>query len=336
MNEGVIPLRQELVVGSSPLFRARMKLVESYAGAEWPVLLLGETGVGKEVIARRIHELSPRRAGLFLPVNCAAMPAGLFESELFGHERGAFSGAQQASRGLLRQASGGTVFLDEIGDLPLDLQVKLLRFLDSGEVRAVGSARVERAESRIVAATNVCLAEAVRHGRFRRDLFERLSVLRLEIPPLRHRKEDIVPLAVHFLDALGARYQADELAPLVEYEWPGNVRQLRNFLIRATIIGRSALEGRLIDKLLLEEKAQAGGPVGTPQALWNGSLAEIEKEVIVARLRRLNGNRKRTAKELGIAKSTLQEKLRRWREEPAAGGEFSAPVALRGPRLDFA
>lgn len=329
-------MRQEIIVGNSPLFRARMQLVESYAGAEWPVLILGETGAGKELVARRIHDLSERRRGPFLPINCAAMPAGLFESELFGHERGAFSGAASASRGLLRGAAGGTVFLDEIGDLALDLQVKLLRFLDSGEVRAVGSARVDRTDARIVAATNVCLSEAVRQGKFRRDLYERLGVLRIEIPPLRQRREDILPLAVQFLDSLKANYAPADLAALSEYEWPGNVRQLRNFLIRAAVVGRSSLSGPLVLRLLAEEKAQAAAPSGGSPTLWNGSLAEIEKEVIVARLRRLNGNRKKTAAELGIAKSTLQEKLRRWREEPNAPGAPAFSVAVGGPRLDFA
>ncbi len=329
-------MRQEIIVGHSPLFRARMQLVESYAGAEWPVLILGETGAGKELVARRIHDLSERRRGPFLPINCAAMPAGLFESELFGHERGAFSGAASASRGLLRGAAGGSVFLDEIGDLALDLQVKLLRFLDSGEVRAVGSARVDSTDARIVAATNVCLSEAVRQGKFRRDLYERLGVLRIEIPPLRQRREDILPLAVQFLDSLKANYAPADLAVLSEYEWPGNVRQLRNFLIRAAVVGRSSLTGPLVERLLAEEKAQAAAPSGGSPTLWNGSLAEIEKEVIVARLRRLNGNRKKTAAELGIAKSTLQEKLRRWREEPTAPGAPVFSVAVGGPRLDFA
>jgi transcriptional regulator with PAS, ATPase and Fis domain len=309
----------DLIFGQSPLFSALVGTADRYARSPWPVLLLGETGVGKELLARRIHRESRRALCPFIPVNCGALPPGLFESEVFGYERGAFSGASQNSRGILRSAHGGTVFLDEIGDLEPSLQVKLLRWLDSGEVRAVGATRIDQVDVRLVAATNADLYKGVREGWFRQDLLERLSVLTLRIPPLRERPEDIPGLAMHVLKTLDVSFSDEIFAALKGFFWPGNVRQLRNVLVRASLMGGDRIVEKHLHKLLREEEAwaQAMAPVSR-RDLNDGSLAEIEKTVIVERLKKCHGNRKRTAKELGIAKSTLHEKLRRWKEEEEA------------------
>lgn len=313
---------KEMTIGPSLAFQATVEVADRYAASDWPVLLAGETGSGKEVLARRIHERSKRRFGAFVPVNCGALPPGLFESELFGFERGSFTGAAQGNRGLVRQAHGGTLFLDEVGDLDRSLQVKLLRFLDSGEVRAVGASRVEHADVRILAATNVDLLEAVRGGRFRQDLYERLSVLRIAIPPLRARREDIVPLATDWLDRLGCDYDRRQLAALERFEWPGNVRQLRNLLVRWSVRGRGTAERSVLEELLREEREAARSSQPTADLLASASLDDIERHVICARLKIFHGNRKRTAEALGIAKSTLHEKLRRWRDlEPSLAGD---------------
>lgn len=283
-----------------------------FAATPYPVLILGETGVGKELLARFIHSHSTEKTGPFVAVNCGAIPTPLFESELFGHERGAFSGAVQASRGLIRSALTGTLFLDELGELDNSNQVKLLRFLDQGEIRPVGSARTERVSVRLLAATNADLYTNVREDHFRLDLLERFSILTLSIPPLRERKEDIGVLIDDILAKMkiNTPMEPDAVEALQNFDWPGNVRQLRNVLIRAAILDSSAIKHETIEKILGEERATCFP--GRHQ--WGrASLAEIEKQVIVDRLRHCNGNRKQTAKELGIAKSTLQEKLKRWK-----------------------
>jgi len=315
---------QELVIGRSNRFKEIIEVADRYAPHPWAVLILGETGVGKELLARRLHLRSPRSRCPFVPVNCAALPAGLFESELFGFEKGAFSGAVQASRGLVRQANTGSLFLDEIGELDLCLQGKLLRLLDSGELRPVGSSRTESVDVRILAATNVDLHLAVTRGRFRRDLLERLSVLTLRLPPLRERPEDILPLCESWLPELGATFDEQALVPLLDFEWPGNVRQLRNLLIRAVVLGSGHLTRPSVARLLAEERASYAGTEMEMGDLLQGSLAEIEKQVIVEKLKQCHGNRKQTATELGIAKSTLHEKLRKWKLE---GTPFVPPLS---------
>lgn len=304
-------MSQQIIFGYSPAFKRVLEIATKYAASDWPVLIQGETGVGKELVAQRIHRESSRARGPFLAVNCGAIPAGLFESELFGHERGAFSGALQSSRGLFRQANGGTLFLDEIGELELSLQVKLLRLIETGEVRAVGSTKTESASVRILAATNVDLDGAVAEGTFRQDLLERISVLSLKVPALRERAEDIPAIARHWMGQLGVGAEAAVLERLSAFAWPGNVRQLRNVLIRASLLSRQEIEEGLIIRLLKEEGLRTAAV--TSRDLLQGSLAEIEKQVIVGKLRQCGGNRKRTAKELGIAKSTLHDKLRKWK-----------------------
>ncbi len=323
-------MHSSLVFGASRGFRQFMDTVDEYAASPWPILILGETGVGKELIARRIHEKSSLRAQVFLPVNCGAIPGSLFESELFGYERGAFSGAIQNHRGLIRTANGGSLFLDEVGELDLGVQSKLLRWLDSGEIRAVGSTRLERTSVRLIAATHVDLPSAVAEKSFRLDLLCRLSVLVLRVPPLRERPEDIVLIAENFLDEHQVNHSPEDLEPLMGFPWPGNIRQLRNLLLRAVARGTNRLSCRLIQDLLCEE-AQMGYSIQKEplEELLESPLAAVEKRVIMDRIHRCNGNKKQAAKELGIAKSTLHEKLRRWTQPARTGLRLdSRPIAL--------
>lgn len=325
----------ELIFGNSKSFEKVLAKTELYAPHSWPALILGETGVGKELIAKKLHDLSSRKNMPFIPVNCSAIPAGLFESELFGYEKGAFSGALNPSKGLARMAHGGTLFLDELGELDINLQAKLLRLIDSGEVRSVGSQRIEQVNTRILAATNVDLYAAVAAGHFRQDLLERLSVLRIQVPPLRERREDISLIATAILERLGAKFSQSDLHPLNGFDWPGNVRQLRNILIRAAVIGKMRISEGLIVHLIQEEQKEALVASTSPEraSLLQGPLEAIEREIIVDRLKKYHGNRKETAKDLGIAKSTLHEKLRRWKEDPNVKktwpmARWSSPLSL--------
>ncbi len=321
-------MQQNLIAGISRVFRKLLETVDEYARTPWPVLILGETGVGKELIARRLHERSSVSGRPFLPINCGALPPSLFESELFGYERGAFSGALQSQKGLIRSAAGGTLFLDEIGELETGLQSKLLRWLDSGEVRAVGATRLEQAPARLVAATHVDLPRAVAEGSFRLDLLERLGVLTLRVPPLRERAEDIAALAVAFLAQHAARYEPVDLEMLTHSSWPGNVRQLRNVLLRAVARGRGVLTRSLLAEILREEEELSVRLKESNRDILDSPLAEVEKRVIINRIHRCQGNKKRAAKELGIAKSTLHEKIRKWKVEPDT--DSFGPALLRG------
>ncbi len=238
--------RQTALLGESDAFRYLLFRVNDVAPTSATILLLGETGTGKTLIAREIHQRSAQRAGRFVAVNCAALPATLLESELFGHERGAFTDAKTTQIGRLELADRGTIFLDEVGELPLESQAKLLRFLHDGEFERLGSARTVRVRVRVITATNRDLEEEVRQGRFRRDLFFRLSVFPVTVPPLRERRRDIRLLALHFIDRLSRRESKrfDEvpeavLTALERHHWPGNVRELENVLERAVITSRS-------------------------------------------------------------------------------------------------
>jgi transcriptional regulator with PAS, ATPase and Fis domain len=311
---------ENFVFGPSRSFRQTVDKTDQFAKTPWPVLLLGETGSGKELLARRLHDRSPRAGGPFIPLNCGALPPSLFESELFGYERGAFSGAVSTYRGLARHAHGGTLFLDEVGDLDLSLQVKLLRLIEKGEVRSVGSSKIEYVDIRIVAATNVDLFQAVAEGKFRLDLLERLSVLTLRVPPLRERPEDLSILAKSFLVELGTHWDDGVFETLKSFCWPGNVRQLKNVLIRASVLGEKKVSSPLLSNLLQEEDSQLqSSRLSKNTSFLNGRLEDIERKIIIERLKRLHGNRKRTAEDLGIAKSTLHEKLRRWKLEDVEG-----------------
>jgi len=306
-------MTHELIYGQSKVFLKTVEEIDKYSKSHWPILITGETGVGKELLARRVHCQSPRVRAPFIPVNCAALPPGLFESELFGYERGAFSGAVQSHRGLIRMAQGGSLFLDEIGELDLSLQVKLLRLLELNEIRSVGSTRVEYVDVRIIAATNRCLEERVREGLFRHDLLERLSVLSIEVPPLRERKEDIPLLAESILERLGSTTDIRDFSCLTSYDWPGNARQLKNLLVRASVLGNSQISLELLDNLMLRERQKVFSSELAESSPNGVTLAELEKQVVLERLKKWHGNRKKTARDLGIAKSTLHEKLKKWK-----------------------
>jgi two-component system response regulator HydG len=283
------------------------------------VLVTGESGVGKERVARLIHDASTRTAGPFVGINCGAVPEGLLESELFGHARGAFTGAAQDRPGLFEAAQGGTIFLDEIGEMPPAMQVKLLRTLQEHEVRRVGENRSRKVDARVVAATNRDLAAEVHAARFRQDLYYRLRVVEIRVPPLRERRDDILPLARTFLVDAGARlgrkvsgFTPAAAQQLVRYDWPGNVRELENAVERAVVLVR----GHRIDVEDLPEEVGLALP-GVAAAGSVRTLREIEREYITAVLRANDGNRTRTAQQLGIGPATLYRKIKEY-QLPAA------------------
>ncbi len=300
------------IVGVSPPMREIFKKIRRLAYNESNVLVAGESGTGKELIARAIHYNSPRRNQSFIPVDCGALPEGVIESELFGHVRGSFTGATASAAGLFRVANGGTVFLDEIGELPMSSQVKLLRTLQEREVRPVGSATSVKIDIRVVAATNRDLDEAVAKGTFRRDLYYRLKVVAIEIPPLRERPEDIPPLVQHFLRELGGeipRVKAiDDAAVrlLRKYPWPGHVRELENCIESAVAMARGDTLGvEDLPESLIENvrPASARPPVG------GLSLKAYEKHAIEEALAVCAGDILRAARMLGVGKSTLYRKM---------------------------
>jgi two-component system response regulator HydG len=301
------------IIGNSPALRQAVDVLDQVAPARATVLLLGESGTGKEVFARRLHRQSQRR-GAFVAINCAAIPDSLLESELFGHERGAFTGAISTTQGRFQQADGGTLLLDEIAELPLPLQAKLLRVLQEGEVQRVGGSQVQRVDVRVVAATNRDLQAEVDAGRFRADLFYRLHVVAIELPPLRSRPSDIPALAQHFIGRFCSQNQrpllaltAEALTQLQSWEWPGNVRELENVLERAVVLCRGPVigVGELPDKLgkVSEPQGQAMTfTVGTP-------LEEIERTVITETLRVTGGDKRRAAMLLGISLRSVYRKI---------------------------
>jgi len=242
--EGELPSRLGMI-GAAPALKTVFELIERVAPSDVPVLIHGETGTGKELVARALHQLSRRAKKTFLAENCAAVPASLLESELFGHKKGSFTHAIADRAGHFVTASGGTLFLDEIGDMPLEMQAKLLRVLETGEVRPVGSSQTVHVDVRVLAATHRDLPAMVRERRFREDLFFRLNVIRIQLPPLRERPGDVELLVHFFLARLldpGARIAPEALAALVAYSWPGNVRQLENELRRAAALYRGSIE----------------------------------------------------------------------------------------------
>lgn len=273
--------------------------------------IAGETGTGKEVIAQLLHSWSERASGPFVPLHCGALAISLVESELFGHVKGAFTGAHHHRPGALMQAHGGTLFLDEVGDLPLDLQVKLLRFLENGEIRAVGADRPSRADVRLLCATHLPLQKLVEEGRFRRDLYYRLASVTLEIPTLRSRPEDIELLARQFAGELGRALSSRAVLRLKAHEWPGNVRELRHAIERASGLAGAfshALDEDAFSFLVTPESAfsrpeMALGPILT--------LKEMERAMLLRALKLAEGNRSEAARTLGIARSTLFEMLKR-------------------------
>jgi two-component system response regulator HydG len=299
------------LLGKSPPMQKLRALIERVAGANSSVLISGETGTGKELVALAIHADSPRADSPFVAVNCAALPEYLLESELFGHAKGAFTGASQSRRGLFVEADGGTIFLDEIGDLPLPLQGKLLRVLQSGEVRPVGSEQSRTVDVRCVAATHKNLAELVAKGLFREDLFFRLDVLRVPVPPLRERGEDVLTLCDHFLKkslaggtrSILAGFEPDALDFLAACDWPGNVRQLENLIERLVVTAATPL-ARLEDvKAALGPRRDADWI--TPLVQQRLTLQELETGYIEGVLRAVEGSRPKAAEILGVDPSTL-------------------------------
>jgi len=276
------------------------------------VLLTGESGTGKEVIARFIHRRSGRPEGLFVAVNCAALTETLLESELFGHEKGAFTGATQSKRGRFELAQGGTLFLDEIGEMSFNLQSKLLRVLQEQQFERVGGTQTITVDVRVIAATNQNLTQAIQNKTFREDLFYRLSVFPIHLPPLRERREDIIPLAEYFVAKLKGRMDSHQkkISPaaaekLYSHNWPGNIRELQNSIERALIVSQSDLleSGDFLFQGETQEMERPMQPV---------SLGELEKEAILSALERNQGDRKKTAEELGISLRTLQYRLKEY------------------------
>ncbi len=303
------------IYGQSVKMRTIFAMLERVVKTDATIIIEGETGTGKELLAKAIHETSSRADKPFVVFDCSAVAQNLIESELFGHEKGAFTGAAAARQGVFEQADTGTVFLDEIGELGIDLQPRLLRVLENREVKRVGGNKTSKVNVRVIAATNRDLAEEVKKGSFREDLFYRLSVLRLNIPSLRERKEDIPLITRHLVANLAAEYGIEtppEVKPetfdiLKSHDWPGNVRELRNVLSRALAMGnRSEIEPR---DLLLSSAKQAGSD--SFDSLAGMSLDEIEKTAIVQTLEKHGGNKTKTAKALGIAYSTLYEKMKK-------------------------
>jgi DNA-binding NtrC family response regulator len=307
------------IIGNDPSMKQLAELIDRVAPSSAAVAVFGESGTGKELVARAVHDGSTRSSAAFIPVNCAAISKELIESELFGHEKGAFTGAATARKGAFEEADGGTIFLDEIGELPLDLQAKLLRALESGEIKRVGASRPITVDVRIVAATNRDLLAASREGKFREDLYYRLCVIPLHLPPLRSRRADIVPIAEHFLRAFAPRGQAVKMTDaaaeaLAGHAWPGNVRELRNVMHRALLLrkgshidaGDLAFDSR-VDKATGLDLAEF-----QPGLTLEQMLQRAERQFVEAALKRFNNNRERVAKELGVARSTLFKRLKDW------------------------
>jgi DNA-binding NtrC family response regulator len=304
-----------VLLGVSSAIRDVLDRVRRVASLPTPVLILGETGTGKELVARTIHEQGARAGARFLPINCAAMPASLLESELFGHERGAFTGADRSKLGLFEQAAGGTLFLDEVGDTPPEIQAKLLRAIESGEIRPVGSTRVRQVDVRIVSATHRDLEAAIEEGDFRRDLYYRLNTVTIELPPLRRRRVDVPFLAQHFAEEFGAQIARrvtlaeDFIEALARHDFPGNVRELRNAVERAiSLASGDVVSAASLPAAIEHGRARAASPrTGTLRE----QLDAVETELIGEALRSANGNRTHAADLLGISRLGLRQKMRR-------------------------
>ncbi|HSN91054.1 MAG TPA: sigma-54 dependent transcriptional regulator [Anaeromyxobacteraceae bacterium] len=324
------------MVGSGPRMQEVLALANRVAPSHASVVIEGESGTGKEVVARLIHRLSPRRERPFVALNCSAIPATLIESELFGYERGAFTGAEQRRLGNFELAHEGTLFLDEISDLPLELQAKFLRVLEERRIRRVGGHAEVEVDVRVLCATNRRLEEEVRAGRFREDLYFRLHVFAIRLPPLRERPEDVPLLVRHFIEKFDAEtgkrvrgVTPEALAALQAHRWPGNVRELRNAVERAMIL----VDGDVIGEGHLPPDVRAARPEAAALRIPLGlPLDEVEKQVILASLERNGGNKARTAEQLGISEKTLYNKLHRYQAEARAraGGEPPASSGAGG------
>jgi DNA-binding NtrC family response regulator len=327
-------LREELrrlgrfgkMIGSSAGMQRVYEMITRVAPTSSTVFIVGETGTGKELVAETVHDLSQRGSGPFVPINCGAVPENLIESELFGHEKGSFTGASRQHRGIFERATGGSLLLDEITEMPQELQVRLLRVLETDKIQRVGGDRLIDVDVRVLAATNRDPEAAVRDGKLRADLLYRLNVFPIRVPPLRERPEDTAQLAEHFLDAMNEkagtskRLTEEALERLTQHDWPGNVRELRNVLERAFIL---AGDDEAIDAGAIPlENSSAAAPVdaapaatptdGTVAVSVGGSIADAERRLILATLDRLDGNKKEAAKVLGISLKTLYNRLNKY------------------------
>lgn len=313
--------RYDGIVAKSPAMRQALELASKVARYPSPVLITGESGTGKELIARLIHGESDRRDGPFVALNCAAVPETLLESELFGYVRGAFTGADRDREGLFEAAAGGTLFLDEIGDMPPSLQVKLLRVLQEGEVRRLGETRARRADVRVLAATNRDLADEVKRGRFRSDLYYRIAVVPIHLVPLSQRTEEIPPLVRAFIDKYNRKLglaieamDADAMRCLIEYRWPGNVRELENVVERAMVLanGPTLTVDDLPPHITSPVPAWDDDPLPADELSVKKHSASMERRLIQAALRRTGGNKTRAAQLLELSSRALHYKVREY------------------------
>jgi DNA-binding NtrC family response regulator/pSer/pThr/pTyr-binding forkhead associated (FHA) protein len=309
------------IIGADPSVKHLAEMIDRVAPSSAAVAVFGESGTGKELVARAVHARSTRADSAFIPVNCAAISKELIESELFGHEKGAFTGAMTARKGAFEEADGGTLFLDEVGELPLELQAKLLRALESGEIKRVGAARPITVDVRIVAATNRDLMAASREGKFREDLYYRLCVVPVTLPPLRNRKGDILTLAEHFIRTFAPRGQTVRLSEkaakvLQSHKWPGNIRELRNVIHRGLLLRKGphleetdlSFDGRPSPEVM-----STGDPFElVPGLTLDQLLSRAERIIVEAALRKFEGNREKVVKELAISRSTLFKRLKEW------------------------
>jgi DNA-binding NtrC family response regulator len=332
-------LRLEHIVGSSAQMRQLRHLIQTVAASDATVLILGESGTGKELIAGALHGLSRRRARSYIRINCAAIPETLLESELFGHEKGAFTGALKQRTGRVEEADGGTIFLDEIGDMSRSLQAKLLRFLEDGSFTRVGGNDEQRVNVRLLAATNRDIVAEIKQGHFREDLFHRLNVVQCRPPPLREHAEDIPELAEHFLQHYNILMQkeiqgfsAAALQKLLSHHWPGNVRELRNVIERAVILETAPeIQAWNLPDFALESGLRKGGapaPLApAPGGSLDQSLAEAERESILAALARHHFSLTRAAEQLKISRHALRYRMQRLNIAPPSDPESEAPPA---------
>jgi two-component system, NtrC family, response regulator HupR/HoxA len=303
-------------LGSAPSIQRIRTMIEKVRDSDAPVFILGESGTGKELAARTIHETGRRRGGQFVAVNCGAIPENLLESELFGHARGAFTGATRDKPGLVEEAGGGTFFLDEIGDLPLALQSKLLRVLEEKKIRRVGETRVRPVDVRFISATNKDIEREVARGNFREDLYYRLKIIPIELPPLRERREDLVVLLDHFLDAYSRsqarprpRFSPLALELLLNYPWPGNVRELQNEIQRCLVI---AGDSPVVQEDFLSPKINPTGETYSPAChRLAEARAEFEKRFLREALTRCHYHRARTAADVGLTRQGLFKLLKK-------------------------
>jgi two-component system nitrogen regulation response regulator NtrX len=312
------------LVGSGPAMSKLLAQIERVAPGETRVCILGETGTGKELVARAIHEKSPRHENAFITLNCAAVPGELIESELFGHEKGSFTGAAGRHIGKFEQAEGGTLFLDEIGDMPVSMQAKLLRVLEEGEVERVGGEKPTKVNVRVIVATHRDLEDLVKKNEFRRDLFHRIYVFPLFLPPLRERPEDFPDLLAHFARQVAAQngwkeklFSADAVATLRQYSWPGNVRELRNVVERLILLSAEDTITAADAKLVVPASEPFAGP-GSAGGDWDqGTLVErteaFERDVLLAEIRRHNFHMTNVARSLGLERSHLYKKCQQLR-----------------------